>query len=363
MMNIIENQINKLYVGYFDRAPDPAGLNFWIGQANAGGSIVDIAQSFAAGSEYASIYGGLGNSALIDKIYDNLFGRDPDAGGLAYWTAQLESGVSSGRLIVDIMSGAQGNDKTILENTTVVADTWTKSNAHVPFVMADAQNAVNSIGEAQGSGVNLIFKNDALLPYADIFRMAMRDAWAQWGGKGVADIELNFSDFQSDTLAFAYTKNELFTGQVDKYGSPITQTNIGIEMTTGKDMNGDLIDGTIYIAMNLERFFNYNITVPVLAHELGHIIGFRTEAFDFDSDLSSITSWDQFLTFPNGTKGEAYFNGPEAMQVYGGPVPVTGYYNATHPTVGIMHPSFGQDELVFVGVLEKAMLHDMGIMS
>ncbi|MFG6589096.1 DUF4214 domain-containing protein, partial [Sulfitobacter sp. MOLA879] len=30
------NAITALYVGYFDRAPDPAGLQFWIDQIDNG---------------------------------------------------------------------------------------------------------------------------------------------------------------------------------------------------------------------------------------------------------------------------------------------------------------------------------------
>ena len=345
-----------------DRAADPGGLNFWVGQANAGGSIVDIANSFAQSAEYASIYGGLSHALLIDKIYDNLFGRDPDAGGLAYWTAQLESGVSSGRLIVDIVSGAQGNDKVILENTAIVAQDWTASTAHLPFVMADAQNAVNSIGEVQGNGVTVEFGSDVFLPDQAGWVAAIAAAWAEWGNHGRLDLKLNFMDLGGDYLAFAYAKNELFTGQTSQHG-PVTQSNVGIEVNTGRDMNGDLPDIVITIAMNLTQFGLYD-RVSIMAHEIGHGLGFRTEQFDFDSNYSTITSWDQFLTFPNGTTGPAAFNGPEAVALYGGPVPITGYYNSTHPNeIGsIMDPSFGQGEVRVVGLLDKAMMHDIGVL-
>ena len=101
-----------------------------------------------------------------------------------------------------------------------------------------------------------------------------------------------------------------------------------------------------------------------MAHEIGHGLGFRTEAFDFDQDYSTMTSWDQFLTFPNGVTGPAAFNGPEAVALYGGPVPVAGYYNATHTNnIGtLMDPAFGQGEVKLVGDLVKAMMHDAGIM-
>ena len=362
-MSSTENQITKLYVGYMDRAADPEGLAYWVGRANAGMTLLEIAQSFAVQPEYLSIYGGLSHAPLIDKIYDNLFGRDPDAGGLAYWTAQLESGVSSGRLIVDIMSGAQGNDKVILENTTIVADTWTDSNAHLPFVLTEAQNAVNSIGEQQGNGVTVEFGSDVFLPDQAGWVAAIAAAWAQWGNHGMLDVKLNFLDLGGDYLAFAYAKNELFTGQTDPYGTPITQSNVGLEVNTGRDMNGDLPDITITVAMNLAQFGLYD-RVSIMAHEIGHGLGFRTEAFDFDQDYSTIASWDQFLSFPNGTTGPAAFNGPEAVALYGGPVPITGYHNSTHPDrIGsIMDPTFGQGEVRLVGLLDKAMMHDIGVL-
>ena len=362
-MNSTENQIIKLYTGYMDRAADSEGLNFWIDQANSGGGILDIANAFAQSPEYQGIYGGLSNAALIDKIYDNLFGRDPDAGGLGYWTAQLESGVSSGRLIVDIMSGAQGNDKTILENTVIVSSDWTHANAHLPFVLADAKNAVNSIGKQQGNGVTVEFGSDVFLPDQAGWIADIAAAWAQWGNHGRLDVKLNFMDLGSDTLAFAYPRNELFTGQTNQNGVPITQSNVGIEINTGKDMNGDLPDIVITIAMSLGKFGLYD-RVSISAHEIGHAIGFRTELFDFDQDYSTVTSWDQFLTFPNGTQQPGAFNGPEAGAIYGGPVPITGYYNATHPAdIGsIMDPTFSQGEVRTVGVLDKAMMHDAGIL-
>lgn len=357
-----ENQIIKLYTGYMDRAADSEGLAFWKAQADAGAAIVDIAYSFSLSQEYQSIYGGLSNSLLIDKIYNNLFGRAPDPDGKAYWLGELEAGKPTARLLVDIMSGAQGNDKIILENTVIVSQDWTKSTAHLPFDMAAAQNAVNSIGELQGNGVTIDFGSEVFQPYEALFTNAMAAAWQQWGNHGRLDVRLNFQDLNNGILAFAAPRNELLTGQTAG-NTPITQSNIGVEVNTGKDMNGDLADITITVAMNLEQFFQYD-TVSIMAHEIGHGLGFRTELFDFDQDYSTVTSWDKFLTFPNGTQWPGCFNGPEAMAIYGGPVPITGYYNSTHPNgIGsIMDPTFGQGEVRYVGVLDKAMLHDIGVM-
>ena len=352
-------QITQLYLGYMGRAADTDGLNFWVGQANAGAAIVDIAYSFSLSDEYLGIYGGLSNAQLLDQIYANLFDRLPDAEGQAYWLNELANGKPVARLLVDVMSGAQGNDRIVLENATIVSKDWTAST---PFDLAAAQNAISSIGEVQGDGVTIQFA-EALLPYEALLTNAMAAAWNQWGNHGMLDVKLDFLDLNSNTLAFARAENEFFTGQTNINGIPITQSNVGIEVNTGMDMNGDLPDIVITIAMNMAQFLQYD-TTSILAHEIGHGLGFRTEAFDFDQDYSTQTSWDQFLTFPNGTQQPGYFNGPEAMLVYGGPVPITGYYNSTHPDgIGsIMDPTFGQGEVRMVGVLDKAMMHDIGVM-
>ena len=361
-MTFNQNQITKLYVGYFDRAADSGGLNFWVSQLDAGASLVDVAYSFSLSQEYQDIYGGLSDSQLVDAIYLNLFNRAPDPEGQAYWLNELANGKPHARLLVDIMSGAQGNDKLILENTAIVAQDWTSSTAHIPFDMAAAQNAISSIGEVQGDGVTIQFA-EALLPYQAVLTNAMTAAWAQWGNHGRLDVRLDFLDQNSNTLAFAHARNEFFTGQTNASDVPITQSNVGVEVNTGMDMNGDLPDIVITVAMNMAQFLQYD-TTSVLAHEIGHGLGFRTELFDFDQDSSTITSWDQFLTFQNGTQQPGYFNGPEAMLVYGGPVPITGYYNSTHPDgIGsIMDPTFGQGEVRMVGVLDKAMMNDIGVL-
>ncbi|MFG6589453.1 DUF4214 domain-containing protein, partial [Sulfitobacter sp. MOLA879] len=82
------NAITALYVGYFDRAPDPAGLQFWIDQIDNGREFNTIAADFAASPEAVALYPYLTTpdvsspAAFITNIYANLFGRAPEAEGL-----------------------------------------------------------------------------------------------------------------------------------------------------------------------------------------------------------------------------------------------------------------------------------------
>ena len=99
----IKEDITKIYVGYYDRAPDPAGLDYWIGRANGGMTLSEIAASFAVQPESIAKYPYLDNplvasaSAFVTSIYNNLFNRAPDAAGLAYWVAELAADKAVGQ--------------------------------------------------------------------------------------------------------------------------------------------------------------------------------------------------------------------------------------------------------------------------
>ncbi len=158
------DDITNLYVGYFNRAPDPAGLNFWVAQRAAGASLDGIANSFSLTSEAQALYGFLaaplvGNPAsFLAGVYSNLFGRTDltgaaDVAGIAYWTAQLANpAISVGRIIVDIISGAQGNDALVVANKSAVGKFFVQSlvdqnldfNAAAAAAASTAFNGVTS---------------------------------------------------------------------------------------------------------------------------------------------------------------------------------------------------------------------------
>lgn len=110
--------IISLYVGYFNRAPDPAGFTFWANaidsQAVALGSdsqafqrflSEDLPQFFAENPEPRSIYPFLSNpnadsaEEFLTSVYQNLFGRNPDTEGMEFYRdALLVSTGQAGRL-------------------------------------------------------------------------------------------------------------------------------------------------------------------------------------------------------------------------------------------------------------------------
>lgn len=89
-------QAYRLYNAAFDRVPDKGGLGFWIGQADKGVSMSDIAKSFTTSTEFKNMYGETHtNSEFINKLYMNVLDRAPDAVGVQFWQNQLESGAKT----------------------------------------------------------------------------------------------------------------------------------------------------------------------------------------------------------------------------------------------------------------------------
>jgi hypothetical protein len=103
----------ELYTAFFNRVPDADGMSFWIDEMKAGKAINQIAEAFYnAGVNYASLTGfssTMSNADFINVIYRNVLGRKDgaDAGGLAFWEAELTSGrASRGTLVTNILDSA-----------------------------------------------------------------------------------------------------------------------------------------------------------------------------------------------------------------------------------------------------------------
>lgn len=160
------NSLVALYVGYFDRAPDPQGLQFWIDQIDNGRAFNTIAEDFATSPEATALYPFLTTpdvstpSTFIQSIYLNLFGRAAEAEGLNFWTGVLQSGsVSVADFIEAIINGAVDAptatpptfDKAVLDNKVTVGLDFATDAGNVANFTFDA--AAKSAAVAAVNGV------------------------------------------------------------------------------------------------------------------------------------------------------------------------------------------------------------------
>jgi Ca2+-binding RTX toxin-like protein len=85
-------QAYRLYQAAFNRAPDKAGLGFWINQIEHGLTLEQAAQSFMQSSEFKNMYGAdISHQALVEKFYQNVLHRSGDAEGQHFWSGLLDN--------------------------------------------------------------------------------------------------------------------------------------------------------------------------------------------------------------------------------------------------------------------------------
>jgi len=115
-------QVQKIYVAYYGRPADPAGLQYWAGQLAAnGGNLTSIINAFGNSAESTALYAGASDSAKVTAIYQQLFNRAPDAPGLAFYTTELTAGrMSAASIALNVANGATGTDATRLANKATV---------------------------------------------------------------------------------------------------------------------------------------------------------------------------------------------------------------------------------------------------
>ena len=83
-------ELQQLYIGYFGRPCDPAGLDYWLDQ---GVTKKAFAANMYLQPEFNSVNGNLSTVAQVNQIYLNLFNREGDTAGLTYWASQIDSGI------------------------------------------------------------------------------------------------------------------------------------------------------------------------------------------------------------------------------------------------------------------------------
>jgi len=162
----IQIQVTEIYAATFGRAPDTAGLAYWVGQVENGLLTVDqVAQSFFDQPETKTKYPqGTSNSAFLTSIYQNVLNRAPDQGGLNYWIGELNRGAfSRSQAIMAIINGAKSTtgdptDAAILANKEKVGEYFAASTlgslSDSSKMLLHAQNVMKNIDSSSASVTN-----------------------------------------------------------------------------------------------------------------------------------------------------------------------------------------------------------------
>jgi len=156
MTNATSTQLQELYVAYFGRAADPAGLDYWV---EAGITTEKFAADMYLQAEFADSFGSKSLDAQVNQIYKNLFDRAADVDGLDYWVQQINLGVLKvAEIATHLIWAAQNieanaDDKTALANRTAAAEAYTAEVAKT--TEARVAYAAKSTSPTFEAGVNI----------------------------------------------------------------------------------------------------------------------------------------------------------------------------------------------------------------
>jgi len=96
--------LDIMYSAFFDRAADPGGKTYWLDQMSAGMSKMVVLANFVNSNEFTTVCARYGIergsinpvSIFVSRFYLLCLEREPDVGGLSYWSNQLLTGQSTG---------------------------------------------------------------------------------------------------------------------------------------------------------------------------------------------------------------------------------------------------------------------------
>lgn len=120
-----EAQVYRTYYGALDRKPDSSGFDWWLEEIESGRkTLTDMAGGFYYSDEFqnnADINdnGSVSDEEFIHHMYEGVFGRSPDQGGLDYWLGQLRSGEQEEAEVLERMTQS---DEYVEQTALVVSE-------------------------------------------------------------------------------------------------------------------------------------------------------------------------------------------------------------------------------------------------
>lgn len=116
--------VEQLYIALFDRPAGIAALTDGMHQSN----VHNLAFSLINSAEYKAAHANQSEADALNQIYVNLFGRQGDTDGLAFWNTIVQGRkLTFADATLAIINGASGSDALILHDKAVAASEFSAS--------------------------------------------------------------------------------------------------------------------------------------------------------------------------------------------------------------------------------------------
>jgi len=271
-----EDNVTELYLGFFGRAPDTAGLSYWATQIANGASPVDVAKGFAQSTEFIAQYSNLSAGAQITQIYQDILNRAPDISGAQYWTSQLNSGTPIGEIVWDLVNASfnqQGTPDGLLVQGKISAAEVLASPV-VLNISTTAWSPINGFGEvnlasALSAALNLPLPQGTSIKTSagewQIGATHFQDAWAAgYTGKGVVIAEIDTGiDLNNAALthnlssaSWNFVNNTANVQDDNGHGTAVASEMIAVSASATGGMVGGAYDAQLMVLKAMDASGN-----------------------------------------------------------------------------------------------------------
>ena len=155
--------ITSLYVAAFGRAPDKGGLAYWSAQMDAGLSYDNVVYSFLSSPEAEVRYGkDVSEQTFLANLYSNVLNRAVDEGGAKYWQGRFNELGNRKDLVKEILSSineSSGADHQLLQNKVEVGLKFAASISG--YDQSYAKSILNSVTNDPASVVTARYVNES----------------------------------------------------------------------------------------------------------------------------------------------------------------------------------------------------------
>lgn len=118
-------QITRLYDTALDRAPDDAGIKYYVDILGSGAStLLDLTRNFTSSPEFQGLYGtNPGNTEFVELLYHNALDRGAEGFEIAYYVDQLDAGqLSRNQAVINFSESPEHID--MIGQHVVSASQW-----------------------------------------------------------------------------------------------------------------------------------------------------------------------------------------------------------------------------------------------
>ena len=176
MSSLNSDKLQKLYIAFFGRPCDPAGMNYWLSKLENNVNLVDVAKAFSLQDEYKmSLTSSNSIEFQINQIHFNLFARKADFDSLNNWSLMYNKGELKLYELVSILTIDQSNlgnkidnislnDVEVLEKKVEAAELFTEQiSKDICWINSYQPESIDPwiLGKALQVGINYLNKVDS----------------------------------------------------------------------------------------------------------------------------------------------------------------------------------------------------------